>query len=148
MQNSVVMFNFFVFDRKYLFWTNLVLSWNLVAGLIQMSRIQWCCSIKLMPFLGKFGPNCQYCQFKMKLDYYTNANMRNSMAVLTFFVFDPKCPFCANLVHNVKIVSLRLNLVASLVRICRIHWCCSLFSFSTGNAALGQIWFKKSKLSI
>ena len=47
------------------------------------------------PFLGKFGLNLvQYLQF--------------------FFVSDQKCLLWANLVQNVKIVSLRLNLVASI----------------------------------
>ena len=40
--------------------------------------------------------------------------MQNSMAVFTFFVFDQKQSFWANLVQNVKIVSLRLNFVASI----------------------------------
>ena len=55
--------------------------------------------------------------------------MQNSMAVFTFFIFGWKRPFCANLVKNVKRVSLSLNLVASLIRICRVQWCCSLFRF-------------------
>ena len=49
------------------------------------------------------------------------------------------------LVQKIKIVSLRWNLIPRLIRICWIQWCCSLFSFLTGNALLGQIW---SKLSI
>ena len=47
--------------------------------------------------------------------------MQNLMAVLRIFDFDQKCPFWANLVQNIKIVSLRLNLVDSLIRICRIQ---------------------------
>ena len=35
------------------------------------------------------------------------------MALFTFFFFDQKRSFWANLVQNVKIVNLRLNLVAS-----------------------------------
>ena len=49
-----------------------------------------------MLFLGKFGPNCQYCQFKVKLNTYTNSNMQNSMMLLTFSIFDWKYPFGAN----------------------------------------------------
>ena len=44
----------------------------------------------------------------------TNSNMQNSMMLFTFFVFEWKYPFWANLVQKVKIVSLRLNLVASI----------------------------------
>ena len=50
----------------------------------------------------------------MKLDTLTNSIMQNSMAVFTFFFSDQKRFFWANLVQNVKIVSLRLNLVASI----------------------------------
>ena len=54
MHNSMVMFNFSVFDWKYPFWTNLVQkvkiiswSWNLVPRLIRICRIQWWCWIFL-----------------------------------------------------------------------------------------------------
>ena len=54
MQNSVMLFTFFVFKWKYPFWANLVqkmkmisLSWNLVPRLIRICRIQWWCSLFL-----------------------------------------------------------------------------------------------------
>ena len=50
----------------------------------------------------------------VKRDTWTNLNMQNSMAVFTFFFFDQRRSFLANLVQNVKIVSLRLNLVATI----------------------------------
>ena len=78
-QNSMVMFTFFVFDRKYLSWANFpkfkiaCLQWNLVSrlgeiwskkmrkffslsqnmvpGLIRICKIQWWCSVLL--FLTK-----------------------------------------------------------------------------------------------
>ena len=40
--------------------------------------------------------------------------MLNLMMLFGFFVFERKRPSWANLVQNVKIVSLRLNLVASI----------------------------------
>ena len=56
------------------------------------------------PFLGKFGPKCQNCLFKVKLDTYTNSNMQNSMMLFKFFVFGleiaflgkfgPNCQYC------------------------------------------------------
>ena len=98
-----------------------------------------------IPCLGKFGPKYQNYQFKLKFGTYTNSNMQNSMVMFIFFVFDRKYPFWANLVQKVKIISWSWNLVARLIRICWIQWCCSLFSFLTGSALLGQIW---SKLSI
>ena len=44
-----------------------------------------------------------------------------------FFFCDRKCPLCANLVQNVKIISLSWNLVSSLLRICRVQWFFPLF---------------------
>ena len=100
VQNSMVMFIFFVFDRKYPFWANLVQkvkivswSWNLVAFII----FQCCCSLfcfftgsallgqicsklpiftvffvsdQKCSFFGKFGWKCQSCQFKAKFASY------------------------------------------------------------------------------
>ena len=68
--------------------------------------------------------------------------------LLTFFVFDRKWPFWANLVQNLKTVSLRWNLIPRLIQIYRIQWRYSLFLFLTGNAVFWQIWSKKSKLSV
>ena len=46
-----------------------------------------------MPFLEKFGPKCQNCQFKVKFDTEVNSNMHNPMMVFTFFFFCRKCFF-------------------------------------------------------
>ena len=55
--------------------------------------------------------------------------------------------FSRNLVQENKIVCLRWNLVIRLIRICWIRWWCSNFLFRTGSTFIGQIWFKKAKLS-
>ena len=156
----MVMFTFSVFDRKYLFWADLVqkikivnLSWNFVFRLIQICRIQWWRSIffyfkRETPFLGKFGPKAQNCQFKLKFCTFTNSDMQISMRMFTFSVFKGKHLFRANLVQKIKIVNLTWNLVLRLIQICRIQWECLLSRFSTGNTLFGQIWFKKLKLSI
>ena len=47
-------------------------------------------------------------------DALTNSIIQKSMVEFTFFFFDQKHSFWANLVQNVKIVSLRLNFVASI----------------------------------
>ena len=138
MQNSMMLLSFFVFERKYPFWENLVqkfkiltLCWNSVPALIQICRIQWCYSLFFfwveIPFLGKFGPKNQISHFKLKLGTYTNSNMQNSMVMFILSVFDWKCPFWANLVQKVKIIIWSWNLVARLIRICRTQWCCSPF---------------------
>ena len=64
--------------------------------------------------------------------------MQNSMILFTFFVFEWKYPFWANLVQKVKIISWSWNLVARLIRICRIQWCCSLFCFWVEIPFLGK----------
>ena len=56
MQNSMMLFSFFVFDQKFFFLPNLIqkvkvitLSWTLAESIAQICRTQWCCS--LFPFL-------------------------------------------------------------------------------------------------
>ena len=44
-------------------------------------------------FLGKFGFKIQSCLFKVKFGTYTNSNMRNSMTMFGFSVFDQKYQF-------------------------------------------------------
>ena len=144
MQNSMVIFILFVLDWKYHFWTNMVqkikivsLSWNLGPLLIRICRIQWQCFFICFrpktPFLGKFDPNNQTCQFKLKYGTYTNSNMQNSMVMLTFSVSEQNTLFLANLVQKIKIVSLSWSFTPRLIPICRIQWRCSLFLFYIGN---------------
>ena len=59
------------------------------------------------PFLGKFGPKNQNCQFKLKFGSKTYLKMQNLMAMFTFSVLNRKHPFRANLVQKIKIASLR-----------------------------------------
>ena len=201
-QNSMVLFILSVFDWKYPFWVNLVRdikiisrSWNLVARLIQICRIQWCCSFFFVfewkysfwpilvqkfkivtlswnlvptliwtceiqwscsffffwveiPFWGKLGPKHQNSHFKLKFGTDSNSSIKNSKVMLNPSVFDWKCPFWANLVQKVKLICLSWNLVPTLIRTCRIQWWCSFFLFLIGNTLFGQIWSKKSKLSL
>ena len=55
-----------------------------------------------------------------------------------FFVFEWKYLFWANLVQKVKIISWSQNLVARLIRICRIQWYYSLFCFWVEIPFLGK----------
>ena len=155
MQNSMALSSLSVFDWKYPFWASLVekvkivrLNWNLVASLIDYVEFNGVAHFFLFRpeilFLGKFSPKYQNWQFMVK----PNLNKQDKMAVFTFSVLGLKYSFWANLVQKVKIVSLSWNLGTSLIRICRIDWCCSLFSFVTGNTLFVQIWSKKSKLSV
>ena len=96
-------------------------------------------------FLGKFGPKNQNYQFKLEFGTYSNSNMQSSMVMPTFFVFDWKYLFWANLVQKVKLISLSWNLVSRLIRICWSQWWCSLFLFLVGNMLFGQIWSRQWK---
>ena len=134
MQDSVVMLTFFDFDRKKLFWVNLVqkieivsLFRYLVPGLTQMSRIQWICSIVLLLseflFLSKFCPNYQNFPFKRKFGTQTNSNMQNSVEMFTFLDVDRNYLFRAYLFEKFK------SLLPRLILICRIEWWDSLHLF-------------------
>ena len=77
MQNSMVMFTFFVLDRKYLFWANLVqkfktvcLKWNLASRLIRICNgdVHFFHFWLEILFLSKFGPNISIFLFKVKCD--------------------------------------------------------------------------------
>ena len=159
MQNSMILFTFFVFDRKCPFWANLVqivnivsLRWNLIPRLIRICRVQWCSS--LFSFLtgntlfGQIWSKNQTYYFKLKFGGQPNSSLEKLMMLFTFFVFDWKYPFGANLVQKIKIFSLRWNLILRIIRICKTQWWCSLFSFSTGNTIFMQIWSEKSKFSV
>ena len=105
-----------------------------------------------MPFFTKFGSERQNYQFELKFGTYNNSNTCANFNgdVHYFFVSNQKCAFLGkggpNLTKNVKFVSLRLNLLASLIRICRIQRWCSLFSFSIGNALFWANLVEKAKM--
>ena len=70
--------------------------------------------IARMPLLSKLRPDL---------------NMRNSMIMLTFSVFDHKYPSWASLVQKLKIVCSKWNLIQRLIRIWRIHQWCLFYLF-------------------
>ena len=59
-----------------------------------------------IPFLGKFGPKNQNCQFKLKFGTRTNSDMQNSLVMFTFSVFDWKYFVGQIWLKKIKIVSL------------------------------------------
>ena len=105
MQNLMMMFTFSDFDYKYPSWANLVhifkivcSKWNLIQRLIWICKIQWWCLFyvldwKQLPFLDKLGPKNQNCQFKLKIGTKTNSNMKKSMVIFTFSLFNRTCSF-------------------------------------------------------
>ena len=119
MKSSMVMFTFFVFNQKYPFLRKSGPKrpnhqFKLKFG--SQSNSDMKNSVILVTFFvfdwkylfwGKFGPKNKNYQFKLKLGIQTNSNMENSMVTFTFSVCDWKYSFGANLVQNVKIVSLK-----------------------------------------
>ena len=85
---------------------------------IGICRIQWLCSLfrfrPQIPFLGKFGPKNQNCQFILKFGTWTNSNIQNSMAMFNFSAYYCNYSFLANLVQLIKIVRLSWNLVPTI----------------------------------
>ena len=78
MQNSIVMFSFFVFGRKYFVWDNLFQK----IKVFERKRTYWANLVEIVNICsffvfdqkcscqGKFGPKCQSCQFKAKFASY------------------------------------------------------------------------------
>ena len=135
MQNSVMMFTFSVFNRKYLFGKIWSKKSNCQFELKFRTRIIWICRIMLKicdvhflcfrlekPFLSKSGQKNQNCQFKLKFGTKTNLNMQNSMMIFTFSAFDHKYLSWANLVQKLKIACSKWNLIQRLIWICKTQW--------------------------
>ena len=71
-------------------------------------------------------------------------NMKNSLALFTFFRFDWTYLFSANFVKKLKIVNLFRNLVYvnTNFEYTELNGDAPFFRFSTGNAFRKQIWSK------
>ena len=83
MENSMVLFTFFMLDGKHPLLENSVkkmvpvsFTQTVVQRLFRICKIQqWCSLFQIqikMPFLRKFGPKHQNCQFYLKFGTYTN----------------------------------------------------------------------------
>ena len=140
MQNSMVMLTFSVFHWKYLsgqIWykkSKLLVELKFRTRPIWICRIMWkisgvnfFCFRPEKLFLGKSGQKNQNCQFKLKFGTKTNLNMRNSMMMFTFSVFEHKYLFWVNLVQKFKIVCSKWNLIQRLIQICKIQWWCLFY---------------------
>ena len=137
MQNSMMLFTFLVFDRKYTFWANFVqkinivsLRWNLISRLIRIFRnlIQ---NIKTVSLRWKLIPRLiRICKIQWCSSFFfSNGNT----------LFGQICSKKSKLSLYVK-----------------IWWLASFeyveFSgdihFLIGNTLFGKIWSKKLKLSV
>ena len=108
------------------------------------SLLDWLfCSV--VPFLGKFGPKTQNCQFKLKFGTQNNSKMQNSMVMFTFPLIDWKYLFSVNLVQKNQNCCFEMKFRPRLNSICRIQWQCLPFLFQTRKSLSWQIWSRKSK---
>ena len=140
MQNSMVMFAFFVFGQKYGVWDNLFQkstfsvfdrkypfsanliqkvktiswSWNLVPRLIQLCRIQWWCSLFLFlignTLFGQIWPRKLKLSVQGETWYLTNSNMQNSLVMFTFFCFRQEIPCLGQFGPKNQICQLKMKL--------------------------------------
>ena len=58
-----------------------------------------------IPFLSKYGPKHQNCQFKLKCVALTNSNVQKAVTMFTFSFFNRKYPIWVNLIQKIRIVS-------------------------------------------
>ena len=127
MPISMVVFTFSTFDGKHFVQKIKIvsLSWNPVLWLklatkpnsnMQISIVVFTCSILdgKDSFFGKFGSKNQKKIFTLKFSTYPNSNIQIWMVVFTLSIFDRKHPFWANLIKEIKIVTLIWNLVICL----------------------------------
>ena len=68
--------------------------------------VDFICFRPEISFLGISGSKNQSCQFKLKFTIKSISYMQKLMVMLTFFVFNRKYHFWANLIPKFKIVSL------------------------------------------
>ena len=68
-----------------------------------------CFRLKMLPFFGKFGPKNRNCQFKLKIGNQTNLNMKNSIAIIFFCVFDQNCTFFLEMCSKIQNCLLKLK---------------------------------------
>ena len=61
-----------------------------------------CFRLKTATLFGKFVPKNCNCQFKLKIGTYTNSNMKNSLVMFIFCVFDRKYTFFGNFFQKSK----------------------------------------------
>ena len=73
--------------------------------------------------------------------------MQKSMGVSIFAVFHRNYPFWENLVPKLKIVSLSWNLELRLIRMCRIRWWFSFYSFLDWKYLFKVNLVQKSKIA-
>ena len=104
------------------------------------------CRVIMQKIPGQKNSNCL---FKQKFGTKTNLNMRNSMMMFKFSVFDYEYLLWANLVQRFKTVCSNLNLIQRLIQTYKTQWWCLFYLFQIENSYLFcKIWSNKLQLSV
>ena len=96
------------------YWISLVCSKYFAydCRLIRICRIQWYFLLSLFwarsTFFGKFGPKNRNCQIKIEFGTQTDSNIKNSVVMLIFSVFDWKYPFLGKINFKKSILFVEL----------------------------------------
>ena len=122
------------------------LSWNFVHRLTQICRIPWWCSLFLFSigntFFVKFGPKNQNCQFELKF------HTRLMWICRITFCFRPEKPFFGKYGQKNQNYQFKGKFGTKTNLNVRNSMMMLTFSVFNRKYLLGQIWSKKSKLSV
>ena len=139
MQNSMMLFIFFVFYRKRPSWANLVQIVNIYSFFCFRSEVL--CWENLVQ-------NVKIASLRLNLLASLIQIYRIQKRYSLFSFSIENAFFLVIVVQNVKIVGLKANFIGQSNS--NIHNSMMLFTFlfSTGNTLFGEIWSKKSKLLV
>ena len=98
------------------------------------------------PFLGKFGPKNQNCQFELEFSTYANLNMQNSKGMFTFSIFDRKYLFLGKFRSKNQNCQFELNFGTKTNSNMHNSMVMLTFSVLTKNTLFGQILIQKTKI--
>ena len=156
MQNSIVIFNFLIFNQKCSFWANLVpkikifsLKVNLVPKLIIIRRIQWWCLLfhfwPEIPFSGKFGQKIKIVNLSWKLvPTLIRMVIFKLNGDIYFFLFSIRNAFFEQIWSQNQNCQFKLKFCTYTNS--NVHNLMVMFTFSvlTGNTLFRELWSKKS----
>ena len=101
------------FSRSVLFQMKTRVCLKYLSNIIGICKIQSCCSLFLFwawyNFSGKIWQKYQNCQFKLEFGTRSNSNMKNSMVMFSFSVFDRKYPFFGKFISKNQYCLLKLE---------------------------------------
>ena len=129
-----LMFSFFVFDRKYLFWSQ---NLNLFVrrGIWYLDQFEYV----------EFNSDVHFFHFLLEIPCFAKVALKKQIFSLSWnlvprliSVLVRKYLFWVNFVQKMQTVRLSWNLLPRLILTCTIQWRCSLFYFRLEIFFLGK----------